>query len=148
MIERARLHSQPAGETWLARSHLSSSQEHGRTLALPGVCVHRRILKASQPQKISEASRPRILLTVVVVALKVTPVFCGPASVGTVNLIKVVRESMGVSLAEAKELVDDSVFKGEELHLEFVSRDQAQSFVHQVQELDGPASFEAKIIDN
>ena len=51
------------------------------------------------------------------VHLNVEPVFCGPASVGTVELIKLVRERFGLSLAEAKAYVDRCVFDGETVAL-------------------------------
>ena len=78
------------------------------------------------------------------VHLRVEPVFCGPASVGTVGLIKLVRERFGLSLAGAKALVDRCVFAGEEVSLG-ASADEAGAFAREVAALESPAVFRVRV---
>ena len=47
------------------------------------------------------------------VTLSIQARLCGPVSVGTVDVIKAVRVHAGLTLLEAKALVDRCVFKGE-----------------------------------
>ena len=76
------------------------------------------------------------------VHLRVEAVFCGPASVGTVELIKLVRERFGLSLAEAKSLIDRCVFDGEAVALVAATADAAAEFAREVSALKSPAKFE------
>jgi hypothetical protein len=78
------------------------------------------------------------------VHLRVDPVFCGPASVGTVGLIKVVRARFGLSLAEAKALVDRCVFAGEVVSLA-APAEEAEAFAREVGGLESPAVFRVRV---
>jgi hypothetical protein len=79
---------------------------------------------------------------VATVYLRVEPVFCGPASVGTVELIKLVRERLGLSLAEAKAYVDRCVFDGETVEIAFPTAGAAAEFAREVNALKSPAKFQ------
>lgn len=79
------------------------------------------------------------------VHLTVEPVFCGPVSVGTVELIKLVRERFGLSLAEAKAHVDRCVFNGETVALVAPTAEAAAAFVRQVGDLKSPARFHVHV---
>lgn len=78
------------------------------------------------------------------VYLRVTPIFCGPASVGTVELIKVIRARFGMSLVEAKVIVDRCVFAGEEVSIA-ASAEEAEAFSHEVSGLESPAIFRVRV---
>ena len=79
------------------------------------------------------------------VHLSVEPVFCGPVSVGTVELIKLVRERFGLSLAEAKAYVDRCVFDGESLAFVTSSTEAAAEFAREVGALESPAKFRVRV---
>ena len=78
------------------------------------------------------------------VYLRVEPVFCGPASVGTVELIKLIRVRFGLSLAGAKALVDRCVFAGEEVSLA-APTEEAGAFERQVGALESPVVFRVRV---
>ena len=80
------------------------------------------------------------------IRLRVDPVFCGPVSVGTVGLIQLVRERLGLSLADAKACVDHCVFGGETVTLTAPSGQVAAAFVREVAALTTPATFHAEVI--
>jgi ribosomal protein L7/L12 len=82
---------------------------------------------------------------VATVHLRVEPVFCGPASIGTVELIKLVRERFGLSLAEAKAYVDRCVFDGETIALFAPTSELAAAFAREVGALTSPAKFHVEI---
>jgi hypothetical protein len=82
---------------------------------------------------------------VVTVHLNVEPVFCGPVSVGTVELIKLVRERFGLSLAEAKAYVDRCVFDGATVAIVAPTAEVAAVFAREVGALDSPAKFRVHI---
>lgn len=79
------------------------------------------------------------------VRLSVEPVFCGPFSIGTVGLIKLVRERFNLSLGEAKALVDRCVFHGETVALVAPTEAEAALFVREVAALESPARFQVRI---
>jgi hypothetical protein len=76
--------------------------------------------------------------------LRVEPVFCGPVCVGTVELIKLVRERFGLSLAEAKAYVDRCV-DGETVALVARSAEAAAVFAQEVGTLKSPATFHVQV---
>lgn len=47
------------------------------------------------------------------VKLSIQPQLCGPVSFGTIDVIRAVQSCAGLSLVEAKALVDQCVFHGE-----------------------------------
>ncbi len=69
------------------------------------------------------------------VRLSIEPELCGPVSVGTVAVIKLVREHLGVSLAEAMDSVNRCVFDGEEVELFAPSTETATRLVAALAEL-------------
>ena len=78
------------------------------------------------------------------VHLHVEPVFCGPASVGTVGLIKLLQSRFGLSLAEAKVLVDRCVFARQTVALA-ASAEAAEVFAREVDGLVSPATFRVRV---
>jgi hypothetical protein len=81
---------------------------------------------------------------VATVCLRVEPVFCGPASVGTVRLIKLIRERFGLSLVDAKAQVDRCVFGGETVALT-APAEEAAAFAREVTTLESAAKFHVRI---
>lgn len=79
------------------------------------------------------------------VQLRVEPVFCGPFSVGTIELIKLVRERFGLSLGDAKARVDRCVWDGETVVLEAADMEAATEFAREVSALESPATFDVRI---
>lgn len=73
--------------------------------------------------------------------VRVEPVFCGPFSLGTVELIKLVRERFGLSLADAKGYVDRCVFAGERVAISTESFEIAESFARDATALQTPAKI-------
>lgn len=63
------------------------------------------------------------------VRLSIEPELCGPVSVGTVTVIKLLCDHLRVSLAEAKGYVDRCVFDGEEVELTAPSAEAAAQLV-------------------
>lgn len=61
--------------------------------------------------------------------LSIEPELCGPISVGTVAVVKLVSEHLGVSLREAMALVDRCVFDSEEIEIDAPSSDAATRLV-------------------
>jgi hypothetical protein len=80
-----------------------------------------------------------------IVHLRVDPVFCGPASVGTVELIKLIRECFGLSLADAKAYVDRCVFAGEDVAIPTESLEVAAGFAQDAIALRTPARIFVQI---
>ena len=64
--------------------------------------------------------------------------FCGPASRGTVRHIQVIRETLGLSLAEAKQIVDRCVFDEETVEIEVESEALAAELTRRLGELEEP----------
>jgi hypothetical protein len=62
-----------------------------------------------------------------------------------VELIKLVRERFGLSLAEAKSCVDRCVFHGETVALVAPTADAAAEFAREVGALKSPARFEVHV---
>ena len=53
----------------------------------------------------------------VYVTLRIEPELCGPLSVGTVKIIRLISEHLGIGLAVALGYVDRCVFEAEELDI-------------------------------
>lgn len=77
--------------------------------------------------------------------LKVTPVFCGEASVGTVGLIKLLRSHLDLSLPAAKGIVDRCVFEFETVDIPLPDSVDAAALVDAIRALDSPAEIDATI---
>lgn len=79
------------------------------------------------------------------VRISIEPQLCGPVSVGTVAVIKLVRDHLGVSLAEAMSCVDRCVFDGEAVELGAPSSHAAARFVESVAALPAYPRVRAEI---
>jgi len=63
------------------------------------------------------------------VRLSIQAQLCGPVSIGTVDVIKAVRLHAGLTLPEAKAIVDRCVFEGETVTIAGLSSLEAQALV-------------------
>lgn len=77
--------------------------------------------------------------------LRVDPVLCGPISIGTVGLIKLLRDCLGLSLAEAKGYVDRCVFGGETVAIPVKTVKLAEMIAGDVAALSSPAGFHVNV---
>lgn len=84
-------------------------------------------------------------IDVVAVRISIEPRFLGPASLGTVEVIQLVRTHAGLDLEEAKHLVDRCVFGGESALVPMPSCQAAEAFTRAVSSLPGPAKVQAAI---
>jgi len=66
------------------------------------------------------------------VTLRIEPELCGPMSIGTVAIVKLVAEHFALSIPHAIEYVERCVFDGEEVHIPASSRAAAERFVARV----------------
>jgi ribosomal protein L7/L12 len=80
-----------------------------------------------------------------IIQLRIDPVFCGPVSVGTVGVIKLLRQHLGVSLAEAKGYVDRCI-EGETVRITMETREAATDLVRKAAALETPATIHVEII--
>jgi hypothetical protein len=71
----------------------------------------------------------------VLVTLSVEPDLCGPVSVGTVCLVKLLAEWLELPLAQSVSAVDRCVFEGDSLRVRFSSPDLARRLLRQLSEL-------------
>lgn len=78
--------------------------------------------------------------------LSVEPEFCGPFSVGTVQLIKELREHLGVGLAEAHEYVSRCV-DGEQVEIT-VSNEKAELLLRAIADYPPPAKVSAETLSD
>lgn len=69
------------------------------------------------------------------VELRIEADVCGPISVGTVAVIRVVAEAAELTLDEATLLVDRAVFDGESVELALASHEAAEALVRQLDAL-------------
>lgn len=72
------------------------------------------------------------------VRLTINPIFCDLFSLGTVSHILVLREVLGLGLAEAKAWIDRAVFDGEIVEIPAESREQALLLQQRLLALQGP----------
>ncbi len=80
------------------------------------------------------------------IALSVSPKYCGPLSVGTIGLIKQLRDQLGLSLNESKNFVDTCVFQGLQVTIPVPSGVNAETVVYAICNLETQATIEAKVI--
>jgi hypothetical protein len=81
------------------------------------------------------------------VRLSIDPDLCGPISVGTVAVIRLAQERLGLSLSEALAHVNRCVFDGETVLIDAPSLEAADSFVRALGELTTGARIEASVSD-
>ena len=79
------------------------------------------------------------------VRLSIQPLLCGPASIGTVEVIRLVRLYGGLGLAEAKSLVDRCVFDGEAALIQTPSAEAARALVEALSSLPGEPKVRASV---
>lgn len=58
--------------------------------------------------------------------IKAEPRFCGPLSVGTVEPMRILRDQLNLSLADAKAAIDSAVFEGLSVRILVASDEQAR----------------------
>jgi hypothetical protein len=71
----------------------------------------------------------------VTVALRIEPELCGPLSIGTVAVIKLVKQHFEIALDTAAAYVNRCVFDGAEVNIPASSLELAQRFVVAAQAL-------------
>ena len=81
------------------------------------------------------------------VRLSIQPRFCGPGSVGTVEVVHLVREHAHLGLAEAKRLVDRCVFDGKRVLIPMRSSEDAAALVDALRALSDDPRIEATVED-
>jgi hypothetical protein len=79
--------------------------------------------------------------------ISVIPELCGPVSVGTIDLIKIIRDQCNLGLAEAKAYVDDAVFGGEIVEIPLASDVDGPALIHGIETLETPATITADLIE-
>ena len=79
--------------------------------------------------------------------VSVDPRFCGPVSVGTVDLIKVVREHCNFGLRQAKDYIDDAVFGGEVVDIPLPNETDGEALVDEIRALETPARISVELLD-
>lgn len=80
------------------------------------------------------------------VRLAIEGEFCGPVSVGSVEIIRLVRTHAGLSLAEAKAFVDHCVFAGETIDIEMPSHESAQMLIQSLKHLPDAPTIHASVL--
>ncbi len=78
--------------------------------------------------------------------IRIEPVFLEGLSVGTITPIKVLREHLGMSLAEAKRCIDRCVFDAEVVDIEVESAALAESVAAHLRATAPPPKVHADVI--
>jgi hypothetical protein len=81
------------------------------------------------------------------VRLSIQPELCGPVSVGTVRVIRLVSQHAHLSISEATELVDRCVFEGETVSIPMPSSEDAASLVRVLGSLPDVPRIDASVED-
>jgi hypothetical protein len=81
------------------------------------------------------------------IRLLVKPRFCGPASVGTVSVVQLIREYCNLDLAGAKEIVDRAVFQGEQVEISVSDLATAKRLATALRKLPTPPSITVEVCD-
>jgi hypothetical protein len=81
------------------------------------------------------------------VRLSIEPELCGPVSVGTVRVIRLVSEHAHLALGEAMGFVDRCVFEGETVSIPTPSLEDAASLVRALSSLPAVPKIEASVED-
>jgi hypothetical protein len=79
------------------------------------------------------------------VTLSIRGKFCGPLSLGTVDVIKAIQQHAGVTLAEAKAVVDRCVFDGETVTISDLTDTSARALLSALEALPGAPDIEATL---
>lgn len=83
-----------------------------------------------------------------ILRLAIEPRFCGPVSVGTVNLIQLIMERCGFGLVRSKDYVDRAVFAGETVDIPLPSHVDGEKLVLEIMALETPAAFHASLVES
>lgn len=84
----------------------------------------------------------------VTVSLRIEPELCGPFSLGTVAVIKLLARYLELALPEAMSLVDRCVFEAETVRVPAASRDAAAALLRAANELPAVPRVVVEIIEN
>jgi hypothetical protein len=79
------------------------------------------------------------------VVLRIEPELCGPISIGTVSVIRLVAKHLELSLSVAMRYVDRCVFEGEQVHIPAPSDVAAEGFVVAIRALAATPRVEATV---
>ena len=79
------------------------------------------------------------------VQLKIEPEFLGPMSVGTISVVQVLADVLGLGLKDAKDAVDACVFKGETASFHVSSADAGERLCQALSALEGPPRIHASM---
>jgi hypothetical protein len=79
------------------------------------------------------------------VTLSIQARLCGPVSVGTVDVIKAVRVHAGLTLLEAKALVDRCIFEGETVAIVGLSALAADALAAELRRLPDAPSIDVRV---
>ncbi len=82
-----------------------------------------------------------------VVKLSIQARLCGPVSVGTVDVVKAVHLHAGLTLPEAKALVDRCVFEGETVTIDGLSDLAANALVAGLRQLPDAPPIDVRVED-
>ena len=80
-----------------------------------------------------------------VVRLAIDSELCGPISIGTVAVVRLLHEHLGLSIDAATACVDRCVFDTETLHLELPSREAAERLVRALTALPSATRISARV---
>ncbi|MBK1856590.1 hypothetical protein JO972_16620 [Verrucomicrobiaceae bacterium 5K15] len=80
------------------------------------------------------------------IRFSVDPKFCGPVSIGTLDLIRLIMDRCCLGLGDAKSLVDRAVFDGETVELHVPRDCDAANLLEDMKNLDGPARVNAEVV--
>ncbi len=81
------------------------------------------------------------------VRLSIQAQLCGPVSVGTVTVIRLVGQHAHLAVREAKEFVDRCVFDGETVSIPMPSLEDASLLVHALRLLPEVPKIETSVED-
>jgi hypothetical protein len=80
-----------------------------------------------------------------ILRLAVESRFCGPVSVGTVSLIRLIMDRCGYGLVRSKDYVDRAVFGGETVDIPLPSDVDGEKLLLEIITLETPAIFHASL---
>lgn len=81
-----------------------------------------------------------------ILRIRIERELCGPFSLGTIAPIEVLRDQLGIGLAEAKEYIDRCVFGGEVVDIEVASAELAESVAAHLRATPSPARVHAEVV--
>jgi hypothetical protein len=79
------------------------------------------------------------------VHLRIEPDLCGPVSVGTVRVIRLLCDCLALSLSDAVGYVNRAVFDGETVSIATPSAEAAERFLRDARALRTPAKLHVRL---